>query len=83
MDPIVYAYDLTTGSVKSYEGHQSWVLSITTHVIYKEDGSIKSQWLLTGSDDTTVRIWDVVSAKCIEKLIGHTDAVTCIAFANN
>lgn len=83
MDPIVYAYDLTSGDVKSYEGHQSWVLSITTHVILKEDGSIKSQWLLTGSDDTTVRIWDIVSTKCMEKLIGHTDGVTCIAFANN
>ena len=41
LDPVVHAYDLNTGAVKSFEGHQSWVLSITTYITHKEDGSIK------------------------------------------
>ena len=53
-----------------------------TYITYKEDGSPNKQWLLTGSDDNTVRIWDIVTGKCLEELIGHKNGVTCMEFAN-
>lgn len=30
-------------------------------------------WLLSGSDDTTARVWDTVIGKSIAELIGHTN----------
>jgi len=38
---------------------------------------------LSGSDDNTVRIWDIKTGKCLEELIGHKNGVTCITFARN
>ena len=38
---------------------------------------------MTGSDDSTIRIWDIVSGKCLEELIGHKNGVTSMTFANN
>jgi WD40 repeat protein len=82
-DPIVRAYDLVTGNIKTFEGHLSWVLSIKTLVNKKEDGSIKSEWLFTSSDDNTIRIWDIKTCQCLEELIGHKNGVTCMTFVEN
>ena len=59
------------------------MLSITTYITHKEDGSVKHQWLMTGSDDSTIRIWDIISGKCLEELVGHKNGVTSMTFANN
>ena len=58
-------------------------MAITTLVQRKEDGSIKSEWLFSSSDDNTVRIWDIKTGLCLEELIGHKNGVTCMTFANN
>ncbi len=39
--------------------------------------------MFTGSDDQTVIVWDIKSTRVLEYLQGHTEGVTCIAFANN
>lgn len=59
---------MDSGKVKVFEGHSSWILTMRTYIKYKEDGSVKSQWLLSGSDDNTVRIWDITTTKCLEEL---------------
>jgi len=81
-DPVIRAYDTETGAVKLYEGHTSWVLCLETYATYTEDGRVVSSWLLSGSDDNTIRIWDIESTKCLEELQGHKNGVTCLAFAN-
>ncbi|KAL2911961.1 Ribosome biogenesis protein erb1 [Polyrhizophydium stewartii] len=43
-----------------YKGHEGRVRSLSV------DPS--GQWLATGSDDKTVRIWEVSSGRCVEKL---------------
>jgi WD40 repeat protein len=83
IDPVIRAYDLTTGAVKTFEGHRSWVLSMTTNITLKEDGSIKNQWLYSASDEGTIRIWDILTTKCLENLEGHKNGVTQMAFCNN
>jgi WD40 repeat protein len=65
MDPIIRAYDLTTGTVKVFEGHRSWIFCMQAYTTFKEDGSIKNEWLFSASDDSTVRIWDIPQAKCL------------------
>ena len=56
---------------------------MTTNITYKEDGSIKSQWLFSASDEGTIRIWDIATQKCLENLEGHKNGVTQMAFCNN
>lgn len=83
MDSVIRAYDLITGTSKTFDGHKSWVLCLTTHVSVKDDGSIEHEWLFSSSDDGSIRVWDINSGKCLEELVGHKNGVTCLTFANN
>ncbi|OMJ67243.1 hypothetical protein SteCoe_35645 [Stentor coeruleus] len=42
-----------------------------------------NRYLLTGSNDTTVRIWDIQERRQESILSGHTDNVVCIKISNN
>ena len=48
-----------------FEGHTGAV----TSVYFSADG----KYVVSGSGDRTVRIWDVESGKQLKKLEGHTD----------
>jgi WD40 repeat protein/GTPase SAR1 family protein len=52
-------------------GHTGWVNSVAI----SPDGS----WAASGSEDTTVRIWDLETGECRATLTGHTDQVLSIA----
>ena len=41
IDPVIRAYDLTTGDVKTFEGHSSWVLNLQTHIAVNEECVVK------------------------------------------
>ena len=76
-DPVIRCYDLETGKDQIFEGHRSWVLCISTYQTATEN------WLLSGSDDQTIRIWDLKTTKVLEELTGHHNGVTSLTFANN
>ena len=78
---MIRSFNLETGEVKEYEGHTSWVLCLETYVTKDENGKFKTNWLLSGSDDSTIRIWDITSTKCLEKLTEHKTGVTCLGFS--
>lgn len=83
IDPVIRCYDLTSGKVSSFEGHKSWVLTMTHYVTYKEDGETPElQWLISGSDDGAIRIWDIKTQACLDELTGHKNGVLCVDFAN-
>ena len=42
-----------------------------------------NNYLLSGGDDKTIKVWDIKTGKCVEELGGHENGVTCLAFANN
>ena len=65
---MIRAYDLETGNIKQYEGHQSWINCMTTYVVTDEEGNRKHAWLLSGSDDASIKIWDIESRKLLETL---------------
>ena len=77
------AFNLDTGEDKSYEGHESWVNCMATYEIKDENGNVTTTWLLTGSDDSSIRIWDMKTCMCIEELKGHRNGVTSIVVCNN
>ncbi|MDX2070880.1 MAG: WD40 repeat domain-containing protein [Haliscomenobacter sp.] len=54
-------------------GHRSYVLSVA----FSPDG----KRLATGSDDNSVKIWDLQSGKETLSLEGHIKSVTCVAFS--
>jgi WD40 repeat protein len=76
-DPTIRSYDLETGKDQIFEGHKSWVLCLATYQTATEN------WLLSGSDDNTIRIWDLKTSKVLEELTGHHNGVTSLTFANN
>ena len=55
-------------------GHPIWLINEYIHTY----GSGK--YLASGSDDNTVRIWDVSTQQQVAELRGHTDHVTSVAF---
>ena len=58
----------------SLQGHTSWL----TSVAFSPDG----KYALTGSDDTTARLWDLTNPTAEPiVLIGHTDVITSVAFS--
>ena len=82
-DPVIRAYDLETGAVKSYDGHQSWINCMTTYIITDAEGNVKKRWLISGSDDKTIKIWDIESRKLLETLKDlHKNGVTCLTVFN-
>lgn len=52
-------------------GHRDWVRSLAV----SPDG----KWAASGSDDKTVKIWDLESGACRATLAGHTDDVMSVA----
>ncbi len=48
-------------------------------VAFSRDGC----WIASGSDDNTVRLWDIVNRKPEYILQGHTDQVNSVAFSPN
>lgn len=68
--------DLSTGSlVESWTGQGGRVRSLAV----TQDGTR----IATGSEDSTVRIWDVASCRVLTTLTGHIDRVTAVAFSED
>ncbi|MET9915027.1 hypothetical protein ABZZ74_51735 [Streptomyces sp. NPDC006476] len=53
--------------------------SYVTSVAFSPDG----RTVAAGSDDSTVRLWDVATGELRATLTGHSDAVTSVAFSPN
>ena len=43
-----------------YEGHEGWVRSISVHS--------SGQFLVSGGDDCTMRVWEVTTGRCLRKI---------------
>ena len=43
-----------------YEGHEGWVRSISVHS--------SGQFLASGGDDGTMRVWEISSGRCLRKI---------------
>ncbi|MCP4696951.1 MAG: TIR domain-containing protein [Gammaproteobacteria bacterium] len=56
---------------RKLQGHTGWVNSVAV----SPDG----QWLVSGSKDKTVKLWDLASGECRAALQGHDDKVNAVA----
>ncbi|MEI2579155.1 NACHT and WD40 repeat domain-containing protein [Scytonema sp. PRP1] len=95
-DQTVRLWDVQTGKcLRTLQGHTNLVSSVTfapqnTDVpkvgkcitSYEEtEKQEKSQILASGSDDTTVKLWDVSTSKCLKTLFGHSSWVHSVTFS--
>jgi WD40 repeat protein len=73
----VYLWDAETGKViTSLQGHTAAVLALAF--------SPKGSTLATGSDDETVRLWDIATGKCQHELKGvHKERVRAVAYSQD
>ena len=55
------------------KGHTSWINSIAI----SPDG----KYIVSGSDDTTIKVWDFKTGECLNTLEGHIDSVNSISIS--
>ena len=51
--------------------------------MYSVDYSSDGRFVVSGSGDKTVRIWDVDTGECVKILKGHTSEVNGVSFSPN
>jgi len=59
--------------LRTFEGHTDGVNSISV----SPDG----RWALSGSDDKTLRLWELATCQCVRTFEQHTGVVNCVAFS--
>jgi WD40 repeat protein/serine/threonine protein kinase len=59
--------------VRRFEGHTGCVRSVAL----SPDG----RWVLSGSEDKTLRLWELSSGKCVRTFEGHKELVTSVALS--
>ncbi|KAK8542849.1 hypothetical protein V6N12_015427 [Hibiscus sabdariffa] len=77
-DRKVLVWDVDGGFCTHYfKGHKGVVTSIMFHP------DINKTLLFSGSDDTTVRVWDLLAKKCVAVLEKHFSAVSSVALSED
>ena len=55
---------------------------MATYFVTDIEGNVTDTWLLSGSDDASIRIWDMKTCKRLEKLQEHKNGVMCLALTS-
>ncbi|EOY10125.1 Transducin family protein / WD-40 repeat family protein [Theobroma cacao] len=77
-DRKVLVWDVDGGFCTHYfKGHKGVVSSIMFHP------DVNKTLLFSGSDDATVRVWDLLAKKCVATLEKHFSAVTSMAVSED
>lgn len=79
-DMRIRVFDTRAGTaVNTFTGHRSWVLSLATN--HSVGGGSSGQYLVSGSADRTVKVWDLAMKEHLQSIEGFADQVWGVAFA--
>jgi len=83
-DKTIKIWDLSTFKlVATLEGHTNDVNSVVVSSVFntanKFGNNISKQYIISGSRDRTIKIWDFSTFELVETLEGHTDTVWSVA----
>jgi WD40 repeat protein len=70
-DRSIFRYPERLTEIHTLRGHTDEVSTVAV--------SADGKWLVSGSRDKAIRIWDLKTGTCLNTLQGHTDAVTSVA----
>ncbi|ETO34632.1 hypothetical protein RFI_02458 [Reticulomyxa filosa] len=77
-----FNFDLFQSSSKllqTFVGHTNWVYCIDYSTFGGDDGD--DSLLCSGSEDKTIRIWNIKTTKQIKIFNGHSECVNCVKFS--
>ncbi|BDM83852.1 hypothetical protein AM10699_67130 (plasmid) [Acaryochloris marina MBIC10699] len=88
MDKTVRIWDTNTGKLigQPLKGHEEVVTSValSPHIISRDHAKDNDQYIVSGSADNTVWIWDANTGKPIgQPLKGHREVVTSVAISHD
>ena len=83
-DQTIRCWDVRTGQcLHVLRGHTSWIFSVAFSSDSEAVATLgaSGQTLASGSDDRTVRLWDISTGQCLNTFQGHTRVVFSVAFS--
>ncbi len=90
-DLTLRLWDMETGEcLRVFEGHTGIVKSLELSpygldINYVRSVAISSdgEYVLSGGDDQTLRLWDMETGECLRVFEGHTDTVNSVAISHD
>ena len=76
LDPTV-TFD---GFTRAWQGHSKWITSIAWEPAHL---ALPSRRFVTGSKDTSIRVWDAVTRQTLFSMSSHTLAVSCVKWGGD
>ena len=75
MDNTLKLWDYSKGKcLKTYQGHKN-----EKYCIFANFSVTGGKWIVSGSEDNQVYIWNLQTKEIVQRLQGHTDVVLCCA----
>lgn len=68
----VLVSDMTPQSLTAQSGHDNWVRALVFHP--------SGKYLLSASDDKTIRVWELANGRCVKTIEAHSHFVTCLTW---
>lgn len=83
LDDGLIAYGCQDGTIRitNRAGQCIKILQGHCYDVWSLDFSSDEKFLVSGSKDCTIRVWDVESGDCLAVLDGHTNTVTSVKFS--
>lgn len=77
MDKVIRIWCPTTGKQigTPLKGHTNYITAMAWEPYHRNPECNK---LVSVSKDTTAKVWDVITGRCLASLSGHTMSITCV-----